>query len=158
MTTLPTLSIYGKIRLRIQKYNYGDSIMNFRILFCVCILPEYFYMAVNYLNTIKSACGNQVLVSTKPVQGQCNLHNTTLIHTYNQLVYNKHLAIASRFICIKLIDCSVKKFSCSQHPLTMSHLFCILFTHCKRDPVNIDLKYLNASLFSLHLVNQVFYN
>ena len=40
-------------------------------------------------------------------------------------VYNEHPAITSRFLCIKIIDCNVKKFNYNEHPLTTSRFFCI---------------------------------
>ena len=49
--------------------------------------------------------------------------------------YNEHLVITSKFLCIKIIDCNVKKFSYNKHPLLTSSFFCIFFTRCKRDPM-----------------------
>ena len=34
---------------------------------------------------------------------------------YNEFCYNEHTALTSRFLCIKIIDCNVKKFSYSTH-------------------------------------------
>ena len=50
----------------------------------------------------------------------------TLGPAYNKFGNNEHSAIASRFLCIKIIDCHVKQFSYSEHPPTMPGLFCIV--------------------------------
>ena len=42
--------------------------------------------------------------------------------SYNEFGHNKHPALAIRFVCIKIIDCNLKKFDCEEHPLTMSKL------------------------------------
>ena len=54
----------------------------------------------------------------------------------NKFSYNEHLAIASRFLRIILIDCNVKKFSYNEHPLETSSFCCIFLlavsgTQCK---------------------------
>ena len=60
----------------------------------------------------------------------------TLGPTYNEFGYNKHPAITSRFLCIKIIDCHVKKIIYNEHPLTTSSFFCMFLlivsgTQCK---------------------------
>ena len=58
--------------------------------------------------------------------------------TYNEFGYNEHSATRSRFLCIKVIDCNVKKFSYNDHPLIYNEQFLLhLFTRCKRDPVYV---------------------
>ena len=37
--------------------------------------------------------------------------------------YHEHPAEAGRFICIKIIDCKVEKFSLNKHPLMASSFF-----------------------------------
>ena len=81
--------------------------MNFRILFCVCntlalrrILPEYFYIAVNYFNTIN------LLVVTRS-SFQQNLFKASVIYTIEfftvctklaemALLYSKELTTAKK--------------------------------------------------------------
>ena len=48
----------------------------------------------------------------------------TLGPAYNELGYNEHPAVASRFLCTKIIDCNVKKFGHNKHPLVTSSFFC----------------------------------
>ena len=61
----------------------------------------------------------------------------TLGPTYNELGYNNHPVTRSRFLCIKIIWCNVKKLVCNEYPLLMSMFLLHLFTRCKRDPVYI---------------------
>ena len=51
--------------------------------------------------------------------------STTLDPAYNEFGYNEHPVIVSRFLCIKLIDCNVKKFGYNEYPLITSSSFCI---------------------------------
>ena len=51
--------------------------------------------------------------------------NSTLGPPYHEFGYKKHPAVTSRFLCIKIIDCNVKKFSYNEHPLIISSFFCI---------------------------------
>ena len=63
----------------------------------------------------------------------CNLmemSNVTLGSVYNEFGYNEHPAITSRFLCIKIIDCNVKKFAYNEH----------LFTRCKQSPVQLLIR------------------
>ena len=41
----------------------------------------------------------------------------------NEFGYNEHTATISRSLCIKIIDCSVKKFGYNSHPLIRSSFF-----------------------------------
>ena len=50
----------------------------------------------------------------------------TLGPANNEFVYNEHPAITSRFLCIKVIDCSVKKFGYNGHPFITSSFFYIV--------------------------------
>ena len=50
----------------------------------------------------------------------------TLGPANNEFGYNEHPAITSRFLCIKVIDCSVKKFGYNGHPFITSSFFCIV--------------------------------
>ena len=52
---------------------------------------------------------------------------TTLSPAYNEFGYNVHPAVTSKFLCIKIIDCNVKKFGYNEHPLTMTSFFCIFY-------------------------------
>ena len=47
--------------------------------------------------------------------------------------YNEHPAITSRFLCIKITACNVKKFGYYEQPLITSSSFAS-FTRCKPDP------------------------
>ena len=49
----------------------------------------------------------------------------TLGPAYNELGYNEDPAVTSRFLCIKIIDCHVKKFVYNKDPLIMSSFFCL---------------------------------
>ena len=53
------------------------------------------------------------------------LNSITLVLACNEFGYNEHPAIMDRFLCIKIIDCSVEKFSYNEHPLITSSFFCI---------------------------------
>ena len=44
---------------------------------------------------------------------------------YNEFGYNEHLAITSKFLCIKIINGNVEKFGSNEPPLTASSFFCI---------------------------------
>ena len=48
----------------------------------------------------------------------------TLGPAYNEFGYNQHPAVASRCLCIKVIDCNVKS-SVKQDPFVTSSFFCI---------------------------------
>ena len=52
--------------------------------------------------------------------------------------YNEYPALSSRYLCIKIIDCNVKKFSRNEHPLVTKALL-HRFTRCKY-PVYIEKK------------------
>ena len=45
---------------------------------------------------------------------------------YNEFGYNEHPSTMSRFLCIKIIDCNIKKFGYNEHPLIMSSFLCII--------------------------------
>ena len=64
----------------------------------------------------------------------------TLGPSYNQFCYGEHPAITNIFLCIKIIDCKVKKFGYNENPFIMSCFLLHLFTRCKRDPVYISDK------------------
>ena len=49
----------------------------------------------------------------------------TLGPAYNELGYNEDPAVTSRFLCIKIIDCHVKKFVYNKDPLIMGSFFCL---------------------------------
>ena len=51
---------------------------------------------------------------------------TTLGLAYKEFGYNEHPAITSRFLCIEIIDCNVRKFRQNEHPLIKSS-FCRIF-------------------------------
>ena len=53
---------------------------------------------------------------------------------YNEFGYNEHPA-TTRFLCIKIIDCNVKKFDYNEYPVETSSFFCIIFTCWKRQPI-----------------------
>ena len=57
---------------------------------------------------------------------------TTLGPAYDQFSYNEHPATISRFLCIKIIDCNVKKFSYNEHPLITSSFFLNIFLGVKK--------------------------
>ena len=59
----------------------------------------------------------------------------TLGPAYNEFGHNEHPAETSRFLCINIIDCSVKKFGYNEHPLTTKQFLLHHFTRCKREPV-----------------------
>ena len=52
----------------------------------------------------------------------------TLGPTCNEFGYNEHLAIARRFLDIKIIDCNVKEFGYNEQPLVMSSFSCIFYS------------------------------
>ena len=54
------------------------------------------------------------------------------VPAYNEFGYSEHPAILGRFLCIKIIDCDVKKSGYNEQFL--SHLF----TRCKRDSVYLS--------------------
>ena len=63
---------------------------------------------------------------------------------YNEFGYNEHLAITSRFLCINIIDCNVKKFAYNEHPLVTNSFFCIILlvvsgTQCNWMSINWNL-------------------
>ena len=45
--------------------------------------------------------------------------DTTLGPAYNEFGYSEYPTTTSRFLCIKIIDCSVKKLGYSEHPLVI---------------------------------------
>ena len=71
---------------------------------------------------------------------------STLDPTHNESGYNEYLAIKSRFLCIKLIDCNLKKLGYNEHPLITSRFLLHLFTRCKRVPVYNQFLIFHAEL------------
>ena len=55
--------------------------------------------------------------------GPFPVFSSTLGPAYNEFSYNKHPAVTSRFLCIKIIDCNVKKFGYIEYPLITSSFF-----------------------------------
>ena len=53
------------------------------------------------------------------------LDQYTMGPAYNEFGYNEHLVVEIRFLCIKLIDCNVKKFGYNEQPLITSSSLCI---------------------------------
>ena len=49
----------------------------------------------------------------------------TFCPAYNEIGYNEHQAITRRFLCINIIDYTVKKFAYNEHPPITSRFFCI---------------------------------
>ena len=54
---------------------------------------------------------------------------------HNEFGYNEHPTIMRTFLCIKIINCNVKKFGHNEHPPVTSSFFCIVLlasgTQCK---------------------------
>ena len=46
----------------------------------------------------------------------------------NEFDYNKYPAMMSRLLCIKIIDCNVKKFGYNEHPLITSSSFATYYS------------------------------
>ena len=65
------------------------------------------------------------------------MYPSILGHAYNQFGYNEHPATTSRFLCVKIIDCNVKKFDYNKNPLITNSFFCICLLIVGRDPVYI---------------------
>ena len=58
----------------------------------------------------------------------CTEAHTDTVHgtlgpAYNEFGYNEHPVIATKFLCIELIDYNVKKFAYNEHPLLTSSFF-----------------------------------
>ena len=69
---------------------------------------------------------------------KCTSLNNAVIITLGS-TYNEHLATTSRFLCIKIIDCNVKKFGYNQHPLIASsfdYVFLLVVSRTKFMPVS----------------------
>ena len=49
----------------------------------------------------------------------------TLGSAYNEFGCNEHPTTTRIFLCIKIIDCNVKKFSYNENPLIRSSYFCV---------------------------------
>ena len=62
----------------------------------------------------------------RQMKSTCTLKLTTMGPAYNEFGYKEHPAVMSRFLCIKIIDCNVKKSSYNKHPLLTSSFFCII--------------------------------
>ena len=56
---------------------------------------------------LEFCCRNLIFNVTRKTH---TLFSFTLDPAYNEFGYNEHSAITSRFLCIKIIDCNVKKF------------------------------------------------
>ena len=71
-------------------------------------------------------CMNSLQVPTN-----CNNDNDTVANlstlglAYKEFEYKQHPAVTSIFLCIKIIDRSVKKFGYNTHPLKRSSFFFI---------------------------------
>ena len=81
-----------------------------------------------------------------------NLPYSTLGHAYNEFCCKEHLAILSRILCIKKIDCNVNKFSYNVNPLITSSFFCIFLLVISRTECISD-SFLKFQL--VHLGKQV---
>ena len=82
-------------------------------------------------------------------------YRNTFDPAYNEFGYNEHPAIASRFLCIKIIDHSVKKFGYKKQPLITSNLFCIFLlvvsrSQCTKSSRNLEAMAQPSSKLLLH--------
>ena len=57
----------------------------------------------------------------------------TLGHNYNEFGYKEHLAIANRFLCIKITDCNIKQFGTpTYNKQFLLHLFLLVVSETHR--------------------------
>ena len=68
-------------------------------------------------------------------------YRNTFGPAYNEFGYNEDPAIASRFLCIKIIDYSVKKFGYKEHPLVTSSFFYIFLLIVSETQYNIGFSF-----------------
>ena len=73
-----------------------------------------------------------------------NKVSATLGFAYNEFGYNEHPAITSRFLCMKIVECNVKKFGCNEHRLVTSSFFCIFLLVVSGTPCIVNLISLNS--------------
>ena len=69
-------------------------------------------------------CGTphvRINVGVLPSLIRLGSHTMSIVDTLGP-AYNEHPAITSRFLCIKIIECNVKKFGYKEHPLTTQFL------------------------------------
>ena len=49
---------------------------------------------------------------------------------YNEFDYNEYPAITSRFLCMNIIDCNVRKLGYDEHPVITSRFLCMNIIDC----------------------------
>ena len=103
-------------------------------LFYLCpthrlFLPYFWYLPGSLDLGFETVATEYTVNKTYNTRGIGNaftyLDQYTLGPAYNEFGYNEHLVVEIRFLCIKLIDCNVKKFGYNKQPLVTSSFLCI---------------------------------